>query len=121
MPVIRVPFTLPDVGLREIEGMVGVEEGFVTIELTNKLLGLIDEDREIIKIEPTALREVRLQRRPFKDRLILAPKKRDLLDLIPGKHASDVRLRIWRTNRSDTEQLLIAIEALRQSAGRSIS
>lgn len=115
--MIRVPFTLPDVGLREIEGMVGVEDGFVTIELTNKLLGLIDEDREIIKIEPGALREVRLQRRPFKDRLILAPKKRDLLDLIPGKHPTDIQLRIWRTSRRDTEQLLVAIEALRLRSG----
>lgn len=111
--MIRVPFNLPDVGLREVEGMIWVEDGLIIIELKNKLFGLIDEDTNLIKIEPAALRDVQLKRRPFKDRLILAPKKRDLLDAVPGKHANDVQLRIWRSKRRDTERLLIAIEALR--------
>lgn len=112
----RLEFTLPDVGLREIGGLVWVEDGFVVIQLSNKLIGLVDEEKDIIKIEPTALRDIRIQKRPFKDRLILAPKRRDLLDAIPGKHANDVRLRIWRTKRSKTEQLIIDVKALQQHA-----
>ncbi|MDA0378075.1 MAG: hypothetical protein O3C45_09885 [Bacteroidetes bacterium] len=111
--MIRIPFTLPDVGLREIEGMISVEEGFIVLDLSDKLLGLVDLDEKTIKIEPAALLEVRLQRRPFKDRLVLVPKKKTLLDAVPGKHATDVRLRIWRTQRSQTERLMITIEALR--------
>jgi hypothetical protein len=115
--MIRIPFTLPDVGLREIEGMISIEDEFIVLDLSDKLLGLVDLDEKTIKIEPAALREVRLQRRPFKDRLILVPKKKALLDAVPGKHASDVRLRIWRTQRSETERLLVTIEALRLRGG----
>ena len=112
----RLEFTLPDVGLREIEGMVWVEDGFLVIQMSNKLLGLVDEDRETIKIEPSALRDIRIQKRPFKDRLVLAPKRRDLLEVVPGNHANDVRLKIWRTKRSQTEQLIIDVKALQQHA-----
>lgn len=115
--MIRIPFTLPDVGLREIEGMISIEDEFIVLDLSDKLLGLVDLDEKTIKIEPAALREVRLQRRPFKDRLILVPKKKALLDAVPGKHASEVRLRIWRTQRSETERLLVTIEALRLRGG----
>lgn len=117
--MLRVPFSLPDVGLRELEGMIWVEDGFVVIELSNKLFGIVDEDKDLIKIEPSALREVQLKRRPFKDRLILVPKKRDLLDAIPGKHPNDVRLRVWRSKRRDSEKLLIAIEALRMNSEKA--
>lgn len=112
----RLEFTLPDVGLREIEGLTWVEDGFLVIQLSNKLIGLVDEERDLIKVEPTALSEIRLQKRPFKDRLILVPKRRDLLDAIPGNHANDVRLRIWRTKRSQTEQLVIDVKAMQQYA-----
>ena len=115
--MIRIPFTLADVGLREIEGMISVEDEFIVLDLSDKLLGLVDLDQKTIKIEAAALESVRLQRRPFKDRLILTPKKRDLLDAVPGKHATDVRLRIWKTQRSQTEQLLVTIEVLRLNRG----
>lgn len=112
----RIPFTLPDVGLREIEGMVWVEDGYLVIQLSNKLLGIVDEDREVIKIEPSALRDIDLRKRPFKDRLVLTPKKHDLLDVIPGKHANDVQLRVWKTKREDLQRLVIEILALQEQA-----
>ena len=112
----RLEFTLPDVGLREIEGLVWVEDGFLVIQMSNKLFGLVDEDKELIKIEPSALRDIRIQKRPFKDRLVLAPKRHDLLDAIPGNHANDVRLKIWRTKRNQTEQLIIDVKALQHHA-----
>ena len=116
--MLRIPFTLPDVGLREFEGIVGLEDGFVTIEVSDKLLGLIDSDDRLVKIEPAALRDVYLQKRPFKNRIVLVPKKRDLLDAVPGKHISDVRLRVWKTKRRDSELLVSVIrEAMLAKSG----
>jgi hypothetical protein len=117
----RIPFTLPDVGLRELEGMVLVDDEFLVVHLTNKLLGLVDEDTDVIKIEPGAIQDIRIQRRPFKDRLIITPKKHELLDIIPGKHANDVRLRIWKTQRQNLDLLLLEVLALQKSAKREAS
>ncbi|MGB0649396.1 MAG: hypothetical protein ACPGQT_00630 [Rhodothermales bacterium] len=117
----RIPFTLPDVGLREIEGMVWVDDEFLVIQLTNKLFGLIDGDTDVIKIEATAIQDIRIQRRPFKDRLVITPKKHELLDILPGKHANDVRLRIWRTQRQNLDRLLLEVLALQKSARRDAS
>jgi len=112
----RIPFTLPDVGLREFEGMVWVEDEFLVIQVSNKLLGLVDEDRDVIKIEASAISDIRIQKRPFKDRLIITPKKHDLLDLIPGKHPNDLRLRIWKTQRRNLEHFLLQVLALQEHA-----
>ena len=101
--------------------MVWVEDEFLVIQLTNKLFGLIDEDTDVIKIEATAIHDIRIQRRPFKDHLIITPKKHELLDLIPGKHANDVRLRIWKTQRSNLDRLLLEVLALQKSAHRDTS
>ena len=105
----RIDFTLPSVGvmeLREVEGMVWLEDGLLTIEVKHKLLGLVDEESETVKIEQSALADIYLKTGWFKDRLVLVPKKRDLLDIIPGKHVNDVRLRIWKTKRRQVEQLV---------------
>lgn len=115
----RIPFTLPDVGLREVEGMVWVEDGYLVIQLSNKLFGIIDEDRDLIKIEPSALRDLDLKKRPFKDRLVISPNKRDLLDIIPGNHANDVQLRIWRTKRHEVQRLIIEFLAIKEQARNS--
>jgi len=77
----RIKFTLPSVGLlelTEVEGMVWVEDGFLVLEIKQSLAGLVDTDNEVVKIEPDALKEIYLQRRLFKDRLVLVPKKNRL-------------------------------------------
>lgn len=117
----RIPFTLPDVGLREIEGMVWVDDEFLVIQLTNKLLGLVDEETDVIKIEPTAIQDIRIQRRAFKDRLVITPKKHELLDIVPGKHANDVQLRIWKRHRQNLDRLVLEVLAFQKSARRDAS
>jgi len=111
----RIEFTLPDVGLREIEGFVSFEDGFILLDIKNKLLGLIDEETDLIKIEPGALKDVYIANRPFKLRLVLEPKKRDLLDAVPGKHANDLRLKIWVTKRKQVDRLILDITAWRHA------
>ena len=115
----RIEFTLPDVGLREIEGFVWFEDGHLMLEINNKLLGLVDAETDVIKIEPNALTDIYIKHRPFKDRLVLEPKKRDLLDAVPGKHANDVQLKIWKTKRKQVVQLVaefIAYKSYQQTS-----
>jgi hypothetical protein len=105
----RIKFTLPGIGmmeLREVEGLVWMEDDLLVIEVKHKLLGILDEETETVKIEPSALNDVYIKTGLFKDRLVLVPKKRDLLEVVPGKHINDVRLRIWRSKRRQTRQLV---------------
>ena len=110
----RIEFTLPDVGLREIEGFVWIEDGYLILEVTDKLLGLVDADSNLIKIEPNALTDLHIKYRPFKDRLVLSPKKVDLLEAVPGKHASNVQLKIWKTKRKQVMELVAEFKAVTQ-------
>ena len=110
----RIEFTLPDVGLREIEGFVWIEDGYLVLEVTDKLLGLVDTDQNVIKIEPNALTDLSIKYRPFKDRLILSPKKIDLLEAVPGKHANDVQLKIWKTKRRQVMELVAEFKAIKR-------
>lgn len=108
----RVAFTLPDVGLREVRGLVYIEEGYLVLQIKNALLGVLDAEKDTFKIEPGALEEVRIKRGFFKDRLVLTPKKADLLDAVPGEHRSAVELRVWRKYRQDLERLVEEFDEL---------
>jgi hypothetical protein len=109
----RLSFTLPDVGLREVKGMVFIEDGFLVLKLENALLGMVDAQRETIKIDPNALLEFSLKRGVFRDRLVLRPRRVELLDAVPGDHASAVELRIKRRYRYEARGLLAEFDALR--------
>ena len=109
----RVPFTLPDVGLREIKGMISVEDGYLEIRVNSKILGLIDEDVEVIKIEPSAIVLVQIKNGLFRNKLIITPKKSELLDLIPGDHAASVSFRIKNKYRTELAVLVAQLNQLR--------
>ena len=100
-----IPFMLPDIWLREIAGSIYLTGSFLVIEIENALLGAFDKDRSTIEVEPGALAEVRLEKGLFKDRIILRPHGRDLLEAIPGEHASEVALVIWKIYRKRTQVL----------------
>lgn len=102
----RITFTLPDVGLREIRGMVYVADGYLVLKVQNALLDELDVEKDIVKIEPTALADVWIKRGLLRDRLVLEPKRRELLDLIPGEHRNALELRIWRKYRDDLIRLV---------------
>lgn len=105
----RIPFSLPDVGLREIRGAVYLTDAFLVIELEDALLGEWDQDLKTIEIEPGALVEIRLDRHFFKDKLVLRPATRDLLEAVPGKHTREVALEIWRKHRSTVVDLVESV------------
>jgi hypothetical protein len=109
----RISFTLPDVGLREIRGMVYLEEDFLVLKLDQALLGMIDAEKDIIKIDTNALRDLHVRRGLFRDRLVIRPKKSQLLDLVPGEHRDAVELRVRRKYRPDLMRLVEKFEEMR--------
>lgn len=112
MPLTRVPFTLPDVGLREIKGMAYVEDAWLVLRMEDTLLGIIDADRKEVRIDPAALEDVHVRHGLFRDRLVLVPRRADLLDEIPGEHRVSVDLRVPRRHRADLERLCDDVCAL---------
>jgi hypothetical protein len=109
-PVNRIAFTLPDVGLREVKGLVYMDDDALVLKLHDALLGMLDDERKEIRIEPSALASVSIQRGLLRDRLVLRPKRPDLLDAVPGEHASAVELRVKRRHRGALEELVEAYE-----------
>ncbi len=107
-----IPFKLPDMGLREITGEVSVEDGYLIIKVQDALLGILDSDKDIIKIEPAALDAIYVKPGIFKDKLVVAPRKMELLNLMPGEHQGAVELHIWKTYRPEVQRLVDAFEAL---------
>lgn len=106
-----IPFSLPDLnmGFTEVKGAVYMDEEFLVLDIETSLFGEINTGDSIIKVEPTALREVRIETRIFRDRLVLVPKKRDLLDAVPGSHKGELQLRIWRKHRPKTHELVFEL------------
>ena len=102
----RIPFSLPDEGLDEIEGFVWIDDGCLVIDLESKFLGLIKRDRKTIKVVPTALHDVTLATGLIRDKLRILPKRLDLLEAMPGKNPREVVLRVNRKHRPWAEDLV---------------
>ena len=110
-----IAFELPDVGLREVSGKVYLDDdGFLIISLQNALFGEFDKEKREVRIEPAALKQIRLEKGVFKDRLVLRPENDRLLKIIPGDHVVEVELRVWRNRRNELRRL---VDRLRKEAG----
>lgn len=106
-----IPFTLPDMGLTEVKGLILLDDEFLVFELETALMGEFNKDTHTVKIEPAALQAVYLDHGLVRDQLCIRPKKRDLLDAMPGKYAGELRLKVWRKYRRDAEALVAAVQA----------
>jgi len=77
------------------------------------LLGMVGKKTQTVKVEPAALKDIWIERRPFKDRLCVRPKKRDLLDAMPGDNAFELTLRIWKIYRREAQKLVEEVNRMR--------
>lgn len=107
----RTPFKLPDNGLDEVYGFVYLDDEFLVIDLRTSMAGIGKEHRELIKLAPNALAEIRFTTGLFHDKLHIQPNRFDLLDMVPGKHEREVALRIPRKHRTLAEDLAEDIKA----------
>ena len=102
----RIPFTLPDDGLREITGFVSFDGEFVVLDVRSKLLGLADEQRDGIKVALTAIEAVYFKRGLVRDRIVVRPHGFELLEAVPGEHDREVALRTKRKHRARAEDFV---------------
>lgn len=102
-----IPFQLPDtnMGMTENTGLVYLDDEFLVFDLQRGLSGVTKSETRTIKIEPAALAGVRFNRGTLKDALYFRPKKRELLDAMPGDHEVEVKLRIAKRHRRASERL----------------
>jgi len=112
--MISIPFEIEDwnAGITEAEGIVRIEDDFLVFQVQTVTLGLFKQDPEIVKIELSALSEIRFERRFFKDRIYIQPKKLELLEVMPGKHGIELMLKVKRKHR--TSSLLLVDEVRRR-------
>lgn len=104
-----IPFQLPDIGLREINGTVYLDDEFLVFEVEDAFIGEFDKEHMVIKVEPAALADIRLDRGIIRDRLYIRPKKRDLLTVMPGTYGEALPLKMWNTQRPRAERLVEAV------------
>ena len=102
----RIPFTISDDGLDEIAGYVYLDDDFLVIDDKSALLGLGKGDRQVVKVAPTALFDIDLDRGVIRDKLRIAPKRLELLEAVPGDHAREVVLYVYRKHRPLLEDLV---------------
>lgn len=107
-----VPFTLPDAGLREVAGTIYLENDLIILEIETTLMGEWDPENKTIEIEPGALVEVRHERGFFRDGLVLRPRKRDLLSVVPGSHKEALKLKIKKRYREAAASLATTIQRM---------
>jgi hypothetical protein len=105
-----IPFQLPDMGLREINGTVYLDDEFLVFEVEDAFIGEFDKEHMVVKVEPAALKDIRLDRGIIRDRLSIRPKKRDLLAVMPGTYGEALPLKMWNTHRRRAEQLVEAVK-----------
>ncbi len=118
-PINSIPFQLPDVGLREISGEIYLEDGYLVLDVVDALVGELDKDLQLIKIEPSAVKQIHLEPGLIADRLRIRPKKEDLLRLIPGTHQQELRLKIRKRDREEAEFLIHEVRRLAGASRRS--
>lgn len=103
-----IPFSLPSTSrdFAEIGGIVYLDDEFLVFEMQSGLPSGSRRNDQIVKIEPTALADIHLDRALLKDVLYIRPKKEQLLDIIPGDRVDALRLKINNTYRADVQLLV---------------
>lgn len=112
----RIPFVLPDVGLREISGHLYIENDFLVIELVDALVGEFDKEKKTIEIEPAALQLLELDTGILKDKLVVRTYSSEFLKHIPGDYTGDVTFSCWRNYRDRLRRLVLQMQRLMELA-----
>lgn len=114
--VNSIPFQLPDAnwGMTEIKGLLYLDEEFLVFDVRTGVSGGAKKKRHVIKIEPRALKAIRLDQGVMRDHLAVKPKERDLFRAMPGmyKGKDELTMKIHPRYRADAEHLVDEVRAL---------
>ena len=108
-PTSSIPFTIPstNMGFTEHEGLLYLEDEFLVFDLQSGFPGGQKDDRHLIKIETSAVKDMQLKPGAGSDRLFIWPKKEALLEAMPGNHqGGKIKLTVKRKHREALEKML---------------
>lgn len=104
-------FRLPDAGVKEIHGLLYLEDDLLVFDL---LMGLSTEfldDHQLVKIEPPALREIAYSSSLTRAYVRVRPKKDTLLKAIPGDYERELKLKLAKNQETLAAQLVARVQA----------
>jgi len=109
---MSVPFEISEVhaGFSEVKGVLRTDDEFLVFDFRTITMGVYKRPAETIKIEFAALSDIRHEKRIFRDRLLVRPRTRQLLEAMPGKHLGEIKLKIWRRYRPSLGSLIDEVQ-----------
>ena len=109
---MSIPFEISEVHavFSEAKGILRLEDEFLVFDVQTITGGMFKQPSETVKIEVAALADIRLEKGVFRDRLFIRPKTNKLLDVIPGKHLAEIKVKVWRKYRPTSMNLVDEVQ-----------
>jgi hypothetical protein len=104
-----IPFSLPDVGVAEVKGVLYLESDYLMLEVVSGLPGVTRSRTRRVEVAIEAIGHIRFEKGLRKDSIFLDCGE-ELLDVIPGRHAGELRMRVSRRHRPDASLLVKVVE-----------
>lgn len=101
---MRIPFEFDVDDFNEVGGFLYLEDDYLVFEYDILILGITKRDHEVVKAERGAITDVFVRRGFIKDRVVVKTHSLKLLNAIPGKHASEIELKIKKRHRREAEE-----------------
>ncbi len=114
---MRIPFEYDVDDLNEAAGFLYLEDDFLVFELQVLALGLVKRESEIIKAERSVIEDIEVRKGLIKDRLVVSSHSIKLLKAIPGRHATEIVLKIKKKHRREAEEFVDRVHLWLDEAG----
>jgi hypothetical protein len=98
-----------------VSGLLFLEEEFVVLEIQVVNFGLIKKQPEKVKAEYALVDSIRFEPGLFSDRIIIVPKKVEVLDAVPGSYKGEIVLKIEKRYRDDARRVVTETERRRDA------
>ena len=109
-----IPFQIYDSHGHKIRGVTFLEDEFIVFDVQVRRFGLINQAPEKVKAELGLIADIRFESGLFGDRIIVIPRKMELLDAVPGDHKGEIKLKIARRYRDDAEAFVQEVRRQKQ-------
>lgn len=111
----RIDFQIPEVNeVHEGKGHLHLEGGFLVFRFTILNWGVAEREWETVKVERGLIDYVRTEPGILKDKLLIATQSQRLLDLVPGDHRREIKLRTRKRDRADVVAFVERVHAWRR-------
>lgn len=107
-----LPFSLPDAGVSEVKGVLYLESDHIILEVVSGLPGVTESQTMRVRIALEAIDALGFENGVIKDSIFLDSSE-EILEVIPGRHTGQLRMRVRRRHRQDSELLVKVVNERR--------